>query len=152
MKILLPDAEATRTLGARLAECWQPGVVLLFDGDLGAGKTTCIQGLAAALGIEEPVTSPTFALIEEYPQATRPLVHVDLYRLSPEEVPALGLEEMWDAQTIVAIEWAERLPFMPGEYLRIFLDWHEPRSALLNAHGPSAVSLLGCLSKYYRWP
>ncbi|AGY57297.1 tRNA (adenosine(37)-N6)-threonylcarbamoyltransferase complex ATPase subunit type 1 TsaE [Gloeobacter kilaueensis] len=150
MKILLADRHATLELGARLARCWQPAVVLLFYGDLGSGKTTCIQGLAHELGIGEPVTSPTFSLIEEYGGGPWPLIHIDLYRLEPQEVPALGLEELWEQPAIVAIEWAERLSELPENYLRIRLDWHEPRTATVGAQGDAAGELLRQLQQLYR--
>lgn len=150
MKVTLESPEATLSLGAHLAETWVPGVVLLFDGDLGAGKTTCVQGLAQALGIVGIVTSPTFTLIEQYTGGHWPLFHIDLYRLTPAEVPPLGLEEIWDEMAIVAIEWAERLLFLPEDYLRIALAWQEPRTATLSAHGKSAVQMLTALEQAYR--
>ena len=82
--------------------------VLALHGDLGSGKTCFVQGLAVALGVNRPVTSPTFTLVHEYPGA-RPLVHVDLYRLRDSlDALMLGLEEYFDSDGITAIEWAER--------------------------------------------
>lgn len=81
--IILPDEEATKQLGRHLASQLTPNSVLLLQGDLGAGKTTLVQGLGEALGITEPILSPTFTLINEYPEARIPLYHVDLYRLTP---------------------------------------------------------------------
>ncbi len=103
--------EQTRALARDLAQKLEIGDVVLLEGDLGAGKTTFIQGLAQGLGVPEDVyvSSPTFALINEYP-GRMILYHVDLYRLEPEEVLDLGLEDLL-AQGILAIEWAERLSF-----------------------------------------
>lgn len=100
--------EETWELAAELADTIEAGTVMALHGDLGAGKTCFIQGFAAALGIDEPITSPTYTLIGEY-EGRLPLHHIDLYRLSgPEEALGLGLEEYFDANGVTAIEWAER--------------------------------------------
>ncbi len=102
--------EAARALGRRLA----PGTTVLLFGDLGAGKTVFVRGLAEGLGLDpEAVTSPTFTIVQEYRGDGRTLQHVDLYRLTPAEVADLGLEDLTGPTTVMAIEWAERLPFPP---------------------------------------
>ena len=125
MEIFLANAEATRSLGVSLGQSLSAGSVILLEGDLGSGKTTLVQGLAAGLGITEPVVSPTFTLINEYTEGRLPLYHLDLYRLQLEEVSALHLEIYWEGAEmplgIVAIEWAERLQYKPCSYLRICL-------------------------------
>ena len=125
--IILPDAEATRQLGRNLAQSLPPGSVILLEGDLGSGKTTLVQGLGEGLGITDPIVSPTFTLINEYPEGRIPLYHLDLYRLEPQEVEALNLESYWEGIEfplgIVAIEWAERLPERPDNYLEICLTY-----------------------------
>lgn len=115
--------EKTWALAAELAAELNPGAVVALHGDLGAGKTCFVQGLAAALGIDEPVTSPTYTLIGEY-QGRLPLHHIDLYRLSgPEEALGLGLEEYFDADGITAIEWAERAEgLLPPDLLHIQIN------------------------------
>jgi tRNA threonylcarbamoyladenosine biosynthesis protein TsaE len=119
--------EETWELAAELAEELEPGTVIALHGELGAGKTCFIQGYAAALNINEPVTSPTYTLISEY-QGRLPLHHIDLYRLSgPEEALGLGLEEYFDAGGITAVEWAERAEgLLPPNLLhvRIEVDRH----------------------------
>ncbi|WP_287128671.1 tRNA (adenosine(37)-N6)-threonylcarbamoyltransferase complex ATPase subunit type 1 TsaE [Candidatus Cyanaurora vandensis] len=100
----------------RWAECLPAGLFLLLDGELGSGKTTFVQGLARGLGIVETVTSPTFALIHAYPEGVPPLIHCDLYRLEPEQVWGLGLQEDNEGG-ITVIEWAQRLPFTPRPVL-----------------------------------
>jgi tRNA threonylcarbamoyladenosine biosynthesis protein TsaE len=119
--ILLADAEATRSLGISLGQSLPAGSVILLEGDLGAGKTTLVQGIGEGLGITEPIVSPTFTLINEYTEGRLPLYHLDLYRLQPAEVEALNLESYWEGTEvplgIVAIEWAERLPYLPSRYL-----------------------------------
>lgn len=102
--------DETRQLARRVASRLGPGSVVLLEGDLGAGKTVFVKGLAEGLGVDpDEVTSPTFTLIQEY-AGRRKLSHVDLYRLRPEEVAELGLEETMSGEDIVAIEWPERLP------------------------------------------
>ncbi len=104
------DVAATQAAGAMVADALQPGDVVLLDGDLGAGKTTFTQGLARALGVSEPVTSPTFTLMQIYPtNAGFDLCHVDVYRLERlSEVIELALPEMLDDGAAAVIEWGER--------------------------------------------
>ncbi|MFB2980744.1 tRNA (adenosine(37)-N6)-threonylcarbamoyltransferase complex ATPase subunit type 1 TsaE [Microseira sp. BLCC-F43] len=132
--IVLPDAEATRELGRNLAQSLPPGSVILLEGDLGSGKTTLVQGLGEGLGIKDPIVSPTFTLINEYPEGRIPLYHLDLYRLEPKEVEALNLEAYWEGiefpPGIVAIEWAERLPDKPNNYIKICLTYQTDGSRL----------------------
>lgn len=124
---LLPDAAATHSLGKALGQALPAGSVILLEGDLGAGKTTLVQGLAEGLGISDAVVSPTFTLINEYHEGRLPLYHLDLYRLEPAEVANLYLETYWEGiempAGIVAIEWAERLPYLPPNYLQIRLTY-----------------------------
>lgn len=115
--LALPDDDATRRLGARLAELLVPGDVVLLSGDLGAGKTTLVRGLAEALGVDaSAVTSPTFALLQWHPTSASgldgaALLHADLYRIdSDDALQALGVLDDLGAEDVVAcIEWPERL-------------------------------------------
>lgn len=82
--------------------------VIALHGELGSGKTSFVQGLARALGVKEPVVSPTFIMINEY-RGSRPLYHIDLYRITtPEETLSIGFQDYLDADGITAVEWAER--------------------------------------------
>lgn len=100
---------ATWRVAARVAAMLPEGGVLALQGELGAGKTTFVQGLARALGIRRPVTSPTFTLVSEYTGGARPLVHMDLYRLrNPDDLLAIGFQDYLDRGSLVAIEWPER--------------------------------------------
>jgi tRNA threonylcarbamoyladenosine biosynthesis protein TsaE len=134
--VLLADAAATSALGRRLAQRWLalPAAerpVLLLQGDLGAGKTCLVQGLAAGLGIDEPVTSPTFALAQHYsaPGATA-LVHLDLYRLElPAAADELFAQEEEEAQALgalMAVEWPGRLSFVPEGAWQLALELADP--------------------------
>ncbi|MBI3734384.1 MAG: tRNA (adenosine(37)-N6)-threonylcarbamoyltransferase complex ATPase subunit type 1 TsaE [Chloroflexi bacterium] len=103
------SAAATRLLAARLAASLQAGDVLWLSGDLGAGKTTFTQGLGRGLGVDAPVTSPTFVLIRVY-AGRLPLYHIDLYRLNGRaEIDNLGLRDYLDGAGVCVIEWGERL-------------------------------------------
>ena len=109
----LETLETTRALGRLLARELPTGAILLLSGPLGAGKTSLVQGLAEGLGITEPITSPTFALAQHYPQGTPQLVHLDLYRLEqPASADELFLQEEEEARAagaLMAVEWPERL-------------------------------------------
>jgi tRNA threonylcarbamoyladenosine biosynthesis protein TsaE len=113
-------AEATRALAAGIGRRATPGTVLAITGELGAGKTCFVQGLAAGLGVAGPVTSPTFIMIAEY-AGRLPLYHVDLYRTeSLDEIRALGLAELMWGAGVTAIEWAEKAePLLPPTAIRI---------------------------------
>jgi tRNA threonylcarbamoyladenosine biosynthesis protein TsaE len=110
-KTILTSSEAeTTTVGRELAAGLSAGSVILLVGDLGAGKTAFVRGLAEGLGIPaEDVSSPTFTIMQEYRGGRLPLYHVDLYRLDdPREIEDLGLDEIADG-AVLAIEWAEKL-------------------------------------------
>ncbi|MGH9371640.1 MAG: tRNA (adenosine(37)-N6)-threonylcarbamoyltransferase complex ATPase subunit type 1 TsaE [Vicinamibacterales bacterium] len=101
--------EETSAIGERLAAAMRPGDVIFLYGDLGAGKTAFVRGLARGVGApEDEVSSPTFTLIQEYSAGEVVLYHVDLYRLAPAEVDDLGLDEITASEGIVAIEWPDR--------------------------------------------
>lgn len=108
--ITSPSESATVAAGRELAAQVGPGSIVMLSGDLGAGKTAFVRGLAAGLGIEpSDVSSPTFTLIHEYRGGRLLLRHVDLYRLQPHEVDDLGLDELTSGDVVTAIEWPDRL-------------------------------------------
>ncbi|MGQ0732996.1 MAG: tRNA (adenosine(37)-N6)-threonylcarbamoyltransferase complex ATPase subunit type 1 TsaE [Acidobacteriota bacterium] len=117
--------EDTRALGRQLAADLIPGAMLLLSGDLGAGKTALVRGLAEGLGLDPSVvTSPTFALVHEYRGGRLPVVHVDLYRLAHADLDDIGMDTDLASRGIVAVEWAERLTRTPEAALRIRIEDH----------------------------
>ena len=120
--ILTTGEDETSAAGQRLAARLGAGDVVLLYGELGAGKTAFVRGLARGLGASESeVSSPTFTLIQEYTGRVT-LYHVDLYRLEPTEVEDLGLEELVSGDGIVAIEWAERWHGRPDDAVEVRLE------------------------------
>ncbi len=121
-EILTSSEEETAAAGARLGASLQAGAVLLLYGDLGAGKTAFVRGLARGLGApDDEVTSPTFTIVQEYPGRIT-LYHVDLYRLEEREVDDLGLEELVLGDGVVAIEWAERWRDRPDDAIEVRIE------------------------------
>jgi len=114
------SVEATRAIGRALAGELAPDRALLLTGDLGAGKTALVVGLAEGLGVDPAeIQSPTFTLLREHRGTMGSLLHFDLYRLDPQEVAAAGFEELLLGRGVKAVEWAERLPFEVPGALRI---------------------------------
>jgi tRNA threonylcarbamoyladenosine biosynthesis protein TsaE len=143
IEVSLDSARATGCLGGALASQLRAGDVVLLSGDLGAGKTTLVAGLAAALGSPTPATSPTFALCHFYP-TTPVLAHVDCWRLDGlDEVADLGLDEILEDGGVLAIEWGElAAPLFGDEALLVELapgrsGSETSRRAQLTASGAS---------------
>jgi len=113
--------EETLRFGERLGRELQRGDVVALFGDLGAGKTILVKGIARGLGITQEVTSPTFTLVHEYTGGRIPLFHIDLYRLdTPEQALAIGIEEYWNGPGVTAIEWSEKIEsLLPATATRI---------------------------------
>jgi len=123
-RVLETAAEAeTEQAGESLARELPRGAVVFLHGDLGAGKTAFVRGLARGLGANpEDVSSPTSTLIQEYEGTTATLHHIDLYRLAPAEIEDLGLEDLLESGAIVAIEWAERWPGRPTAAVTVTIE------------------------------
>jgi tRNA threonylcarbamoyladenosine biosynthesis protein TsaE len=119
------SADETREVGRTVGQLLRPGDTVLLSGDLGAGKTTLVQGIAAAHGVVEPVTSPTFTLIHEYHGLKNLIVHVDPYRLSgPEELEGIGYFDYLDQDVILVVEWPERLgDVAPADAVRVLITY-----------------------------
>lgn len=121
--ITADSADATRDVAAAVAGVARSGDVIILSGDLGSGKTVFAQGFGAARGVEEPMTSPTFTLINSYPCGRLTLHHADLYRLERTgEVEDLALAELADMDGIVLIEWGDVVEGAFPEYLHVHLE------------------------------
>lgn len=113
----------TVALGERFGHTLQGGELILLDGELGAGKTAFVRGLAHAAGVPPAeVSSPTFTLIQEYQGRRLTVYHVDLYRLVEREVPDLGLDDLMSETAVVAIEWPDRWGDHPDGAIRVVID------------------------------
>ena len=118
------SVEETIALGERLATQLQRGDVLALSGELGAGKTALVKGIARGLGIAQDVTSPTFTLIHEYRGGRLPLFHLDLYRLdSAGQALTIGIEDYLDPDGVTVIEWAEKIEtLLPERAIQIRIE------------------------------
>jgi len=144
--VALPDAAATARAGEALAALVRGGDAVALIGDLGAGKTALVAGLARALGAG-PVASPTFSLVNEYPGGRLVVWHVDLYRIEREaELVELGLDELLgDPRGVCLVEWADRFAVMPPDHLRLELAHAgaagESRTLAATGTGPRGAAL-----------
>lgn len=110
MEFVTRSREETQALGARLADALDTGRVVAFTGDLGAGKTAFVSGMARALGVEGRVTSPTFTIVNEYEGGRLPLFHFDMYRLGgADELFHIGWEDYLARNGVCAVEWSENV-------------------------------------------
>lgn len=143
--------DETQAVAQALGKLVQPGDVICLAGDLGAGKTTFTQGLAKGLGIEEPVSSPTFTIIKEYDDGRVPLYHMDIYRLAEAAVQEdLGYEDYFYGAGVSVIEWSEYLAeLLPEDRLVITIRNREDggRTLTFASTGPVAAARLKELSE-----
>lgn len=139
LDVVTDTPEDTRKVAEALAELLLPGDVVSLTGDLGAGKTTFVQGAARGLGVTDQVTSPTFVLVREY-RGEVPIFHVDVYRLdSLQEAIDLGAEELLDPPGVTFVEWGDAIvPLLPDEHLRVELRTEDgdARRLSFSGHGP----------------
>jgi tRNA threonylcarbamoyladenosine biosynthesis protein TsaE len=141
------SAQQTREFGAEIARFLSPGDLVLVEGELGAGKTTFVQGLASGLGVAEPVASPTFTLVRIYDTGRsghiERLLHADLYRLERlQEVIDLGLLELVDDAAVAVVEWGDAgVPVFGPEFLEIHID--RPRAENGDETGERLVTISG---------
>lgn len=148
MKLTTASAAETQAVAGALAALVRAGDVILLSGDLGAGKTTFTQGFARALGVAEPVTSPTFTLMNEYRGRLR-VLHADVYRLdSLQEVIDLGIGELVEEDSVALVEWGEAAaPALPG-HLTVTLEHgagDEDRTITLSPSGAAWADRVGAI-------
>jgi tRNA threonylcarbamoyladenosine biosynthesis protein TsaE len=147
MRVETRSPEETEALGRRLGEACEPGAVLALVGDLGAGKTCFVRGLARGLGIPERITSPTFVLMNRY-EGRLKLAHLDLYRLESPDLAALGWHDL-KGDHVLAAEWADKAADRDlGDALRISFEvtGENARRLMFEARGPRSRALLGGLN------
>jgi tRNA threonylcarbamoyladenosine biosynthesis protein TsaE len=135
------SADDTRALAAELAAVARPGDLILLAGDLGAGKTTFVQGFGRALKVEAPITSPTFVIVHTY-EGSLPVVHVDAYRLEHlQELVDLGIGELFDEAGVTLIEWGDAvIPALPPEFLEVRLELGDDDDArVVRLHGSGST-------------
>jgi tRNA threonylcarbamoyladenosine biosynthesis protein TsaE len=130
MEVCTRSADETLALGRRLAALLRCGDVVVLSGGLGAGKTVLAKGIAAGLGVTEPVVSPTFTIVREY-EGDVPLLHLDVYRLDfLQEVIDLGLDELLDGHAVTVVEWGEAVSaLLPQDRLEVALMLLPPEEA-----------------------
>lgn len=116
--------EETFAFGETLGKNAKPGTVICLDGDLGVGKTVFTQGFAAGLGIDGPVSSPTFTIVQVYEEGHLPLYHFDVYRIGdPEEMDEIGYEDYFFGEGVCLIEWATLIEeLIPENAIRIVIE------------------------------
>ena len=123
MEFITHSPAETEAVGEALARVLQPGTVLAYEGDLGAGKTAFTRGLARGLGSDEPVTSPTYTIVNEYLSGRLPLFHFDMYRLgSADELWDIGWEDYLERGGVCAVEWSENVAEAMENAIRIRIE------------------------------
>ena len=117
-------AKDTYELGEKIGQMAKPGMVISLTGDLGVGKTEFTQGLAKGLGIEEPVNSPTFTIVQVYEEGRLPLYHFDVYRIGDiEEMDEIGYEDYFYGEGVCLIEWADLIrEILPEQMCRVTIE------------------------------
>lgn len=152
LELTTHSAAETQELGERLGRLLQPGHVVALVGELGAGKTCLTQGIARGLGVEPPVTSPTFIMVNEYRTGSGAgLYHIDCYRFEENGVAqalAIGVDELLGGEHICVVEWAERIePLLPHERLTVTMVYvnHTTRRLYFEAGGLRHTVLLNGL-------
>lgn len=129
----IASLDDTQRLAAYIGSQSWPGIVIALDGDLGAGKTTFSKALAAAIGVKDVVSSPTFTIIKEYMGDELPFYHMDVYRLSLEEADELGLDDYFYGHGVTIVEWASLIEeLMPEQYVSIHIEYIDEQQRMVH--------------------
>lgn len=146
MEVSTRGPDETRALARAVAQAVEPGALIALEGDLGAGKTTFVQGFAEALEAQEPVASPTFVLLRVY-RGRLPIYHFDAYRLEGvHELDDIGAEEYFWGDGVSLVEWADRIAeALPGDRMRVHIEHvgENERRLRIDASGPRHARMLG---------
>ena len=128
MEVWTDSPAQTEAVGGKLAQLLRPGQVIAFRGDLGAGKTAFTRGLARGLGITDPVTSPTYTIVNEYTQGRLPLFHFDMYRLTcAEDLFDIGWDDYLERGGVCVVEWSENVEDALEDPIRVTIQKVEGR-------------------------
>lgn len=144
MHYITHSPEETEKLGAALARKMQPGTVIAYTGDLGAGKTAFTRGLARGLGYRESVTSPTYTIVNEYLGGRLPLFHFDMYRLSSsDDLWDIGWEDYLERDGVCAVEWSENVSDAMEGAIRVAISRVDENTRDISIEGGEALEDIG---------
>lgn len=144
MQFITNSPAETESIGATLSKILPPDTVLAYRGDLGAGKTAFTRGLARGLGITDPVTSPTYTIVNEYLGGRLPLFHFDMYRLvSSDDLWDIGWEDYLERGGICAVEWSEKVADAMENAITITIEKTGEKTRRITIEGGNALADLG---------
>ena len=143
MQFITHSPEETEAVGAALAQVLTPGTILAYRGDLGAGKTAFTRGLARGLGCREPVTSPTYTIVNEYLSGRIPLFHFDMYRLrSADDLWGIGWDDYLDRGGVYAVEWSENVTEAMDDAIWVTIEKTGDESRCITIEGGEALAAI----------
>lgn len=141
MEFITNSPEETENVGAALAKVLPAGTIIAYEGDLGAGKTAFTRGLARGLGCGEPVTSPTYTIVNEYLSGRLPLFHFDMYRLkSAEELWDIGWDDYLERGGVCAVEWSENVAEAMEDAVRVKIEKLGENSRRITIEGGESLA------------
>ena len=143
MEFITNSPQETENLGAALGRILKPGTILAYRGDLGAGKTAFTRGLARGLGYKEPVTSPTYTIVNEYLGGRLPLFHFDMYRLaSSDDLWDIGWEDYLERGGVCAVEWSENVADAMEDAIIVRIEKTGDESRRITIEGGEEIAAL----------